>query len=221
MTETAEPTPIPAWLNDVDESERAELEAMGVKLQTPEENSLDALDMLGSELLRRRAGVERALDGIKATQERERQMLTYRQGNVRASLESRATSLDHDLEKLAEIAALKGAFDKKAQSRKTSFGSYGRRRTAERTVIADSNLATAWAIENLPDAVTVKAKLTVKAATALQDEGVITWTADSCSISAADVAAAFDAGAQIPGVEVKPESITYYGKPAVLEADEA
>lgn len=210
----------PEWLAGVDADERSQLEALGVKLDTPEDNDLDALDMLASELLRRQAGAERALLMLKATQQRERDMLTFRQDRLRAPMEARVKQLDEDIARLAVIATNKGAFEKKAQSRKTSFGIYGRKRTSAKTVVSDSTLATAWAIEFLPDAVSVETKLTLKAAKALQEEGVIAWTAKDCSVPAVALVAAFDGGAKVPGVERKLESVKYYGEATTLEPEE-
>jgi hypothetical protein len=213
-------SPAPGWLADVDNDEWLQLEALGVDLVAPENNDFDALDMLASELLRHRSGVERALSTLKATQQRERDMLAYRQDKLRAPLEARAKQLDEDTARLAVIAATKGAFDKKAQSRKTSFGTYGRKRTSAKTVVSDSTLATAWAIENLPDAVSVETRLSLKAAKALSDEGVIAWTEKDCSVPALALVAAFDGGAKVPGVERKLESVKYYGEATTLEPEE-
>lgn len=211
----------PAWLADVESDEWLQLSELGINLVTPEENDLTRLDMLASDLLRRRAGVERALDGIRATQASERQMLEYRQQKARASLEYRAKMLDSDIERIAQIAESKGAFEKKAQSRKTTFGSYGRKRSSGGFVITDREAATVWAVENLPDFVRVKAKLSLHAALALQEEGVTEFTPKDCTVLVDAVYEACEAGAEVPGVAKEPASVTYYGKPTALESEEA
>ncbi|GEM_PF-5334154 len=131
-----------------DDSERAELEAVGAIARGDARVAAPDIDVLASALLRRLAEAEADIARYERAWDLERLALDTR---YRTLLEGPRS---HEAMLRSAIATLAAQADfGPAKSRRVGFGTYGRRTVPAKVTIADAAALLAWARDHLPAAV--------------------------------------------------------------------
>lgn len=131
---------MPAFLLDVDESEREDLASLGVTLEPIDSADQVAIKAQASQLLRAMGAVQRELEELNALRQREYIQIDAAYAPQVDRLEKRFLSLQSWVCSLAEIADFNGK-----KSAKLAFGEFGVRAVPEKVEIIDTEAAIAWA----------------------------------------------------------------------------
>lgn len=188
----------PAFLQDVEAEERAELEGLTGILNQPLDDA--GLDALASHALRIMSREQAEIDRYQAACNAEVDRINARYANL---IQPHARYLKQ-AEETAKECAKRAQFVGKAKSRKVGNGAYGKKLVPERVSIVDKQKALEFAKMFCPDAVKVKT-----------EESVVH------AVVAPVVIAQLHATSALPnGFEHVGEHEEYYAKPLPLEGNE-